>query len=443
MDVQNTQVQESIDDIADLISGMKIQTEVEKCEVEEIEDRDTTPTPQVDLGDLQQNESNPEPILRLASAEKTREIPQIENSVKTIEPEKSENLVEITAQKETNSEEIDEKSQEIPEIENSAKTQEVEKSVKMVPQNEAHVPEKSEIEKSEPENSVKSQEIETIQKMEIPDEPAEKLINLSIEQNPDFGDCQPELKSLEKLGKILTPVQKLKNAEKIQSGTPSDIEKIKLENPKTPVKNDEELNRDSEVVETIKKHLFESPIITKVKDTEDDAKAADFNVNSEVSNSGKTQEIEEFLLLENSVKSEEIENTGKSGKPEKVEEPEPKEKTREIEEFLSLESSVKSEPEKIEESEKPEKAQEIEKSVKAENPEKIEELENFVKSTPQMESNLTENPQNSENSGKIEEPEKSENSGKPTARFSYPFLDGCQWPTESPQENVVCCLDNH
>ena len=23
------------------------------------------------------------------------------------------------------------------------------------------------------------------------------------------------------------------------------------------------------------------------------------------------------------------------------------------------------------------------------------------------------------------------------------FLDGCQWPTESPQENVVCCLDNH
>merc|ERR1712029_707628 len=79
----------------------------------------------------------------------------------------------------------------------------------------------------------------------------------------------------EKLGKILTPVQKLKNAEKI-NGTPTDIEKIKLEKPMTPVKNEEdgEQARDQEVVETIKKHLFDSPCNPTVK-TEEDIEKAD------------------------------------------------------------------------------------------------------------------------------------------------------------------------
>ena len=118
VDVQDVQVQGSIDDIADLISGMKIQAENN----DEEEDRDTTPTP----------------------------TPQVDEEDKT-----------------------------------------------------------------------------------------NNLLDISEVKNPPEAQPVEEFRSLEKLGKILTPVQKLKNAEKI-NGTPTDIEKIKLEKPTTPVKNEED-----------------------------------------------------------------------------------------------------------------------------------------------------------------------------------------------------------
>ena len=68
---------------------------------------------------------------------------------------------------------------------------------------------------------------------------ANNLLDISEIKNPPEAQPVEEFRSLEKLGKILTPAQKLKNAEKI-NGTPTDIEKIKLEKPTTPVKNEED-----------------------------------------------------------------------------------------------------------------------------------------------------------------------------------------------------------
>ena len=79
VDVQDVQVQGSIDDIADLISGMKIQAEINDEEA----DRDTTPTPQVDeedkannLLDISEIENPPEaqPVEEFKSLEKLGKI---------------------------------------------------------------------------------------------------------------------------------------------------------------------------------------------------------------------------------------------------------------------------------------------------------------------------------------------------------------------------------
>ena len=95
MDVQDVQVQESIDDIEDLISGMKIQAENEV-------DRDTTPTPQVDE-DVEDKanilESPDKPVENILESENIHEI---ETSVKIEELEKnpeSENSVKISTKK--------------------------------------------------------------------------------------------------------------------------------------------------------------------------------------------------------------------------------------------------------------------------------------------------------------------------------------------------------
>ena len=75
---------------------------------------------------------------------------------------------------------------------------------------------------------------------------------------------------------IGTPVQAFLKREKIglsESGTPADVERIKTgsEPPVPPAKNDEneDVKRDAEVVDNIKKHLFDSPIVVKVQDDQD------------------------------------------------------------------------------------------------------------------------------------------------------------------------------
>ena len=94
MDVQDVQVQESIDDIADLISGMKIQAE-NNDEV----DRDTTPTPQVDE-DVEDKanilESPDKPVENILESENIHEI---ETSVKIEELENK--LEELKKENET------------------------------------------------------------------------------------------------------------------------------------------------------------------------------------------------------------------------------------------------------------------------------------------------------------------------------------------------------
>ena len=300
MDVQDVQVQESIDDIADLISGMKIQAE-NNDEV----DRDTTPTPQVDE-DVEDKanilESPDKPVENILESENIHEIetsvkieeleknPESENSVKIDEirvnkdSEDSEKIAENEKSGESENCQKSEESEKIHEIESSVKIEELENEEIQ----ETEKSEKSEIIREidetekivktdvaiEEEKFVKIEEPEIIPEIESfenqndtfeipittkptdlkPSEPFENLVNISIEhpkikeekilldtseiENPPQAQPVEEFKSLEKLGKILTPVQKLKNAEKI-NGTPTDIEKIKLEKPSTPVKNEE------------------------------------------------------------------------------------------------------------------------------------------------------------------------------------------------------------
>ena len=297
MDVQDVQVQESIDDIADLISGMKIQAEND----DEV-DRDTTPTPQVEEDvEAKENilESPDKHVENILESENIHEIetsvkieeleknPESENSVKIDEirvnkdSEDSEKIAEIEKSGESENCQKSEEPEKIHEIESSVKIEELENEEIQESENTEIIREIGETEKIvktdvciEEEKFVKIEEPEIVPEIETfesqndtfeipiatkptdlkPSEPFENLVNISVEQtkieeeknlldtseieNPPQAQPVEEFRSLEKLGKILTPVQKLKNAEKI-NGTPTDIEKIKMEKPTTPVKNEE------------------------------------------------------------------------------------------------------------------------------------------------------------------------------------------------------------
>ena len=282
MDVQDVQVQESIDDIADLISGMKIQAEND----DEV-DRDTTPTPQVEE-DVEAKENILEsPDKHVENILESENIHESENSVKIDEirvnkdSEDSEKIAEIEKSGESENCQKSEEPEKIHEIESSVKIEELENEEIQESENTEIIREIGETEKIvktevaiEEEKFVKIEEPEIVPEIETfesqndtfeipiatkptdlkPSEPFENLVNISVEQtkieeeknlldtseieNPPQAQPVEEFRSLEKLGKILTPVQKLKNAEKI-NGTPTDIEKIKMEKPTTPVKNEE------------------------------------------------------------------------------------------------------------------------------------------------------------------------------------------------------------
>merc|ERR1711860_270492 len=136
VDVQDVQVQESIDDIADLISGMKIQAENEV-------DRDTTPTPQVDE-DVEDKanilESPDKPVENILESENIHEIKtsvKIEELEKILESENSVKIDEIRVNKDfEDSEKITEneksgESETCQKSEESEKNHEIESSVKI------------------------------------------------------------------------------------------------------------------------------------------------------------------------------------------------------------------------------------------------------------------------------------------------------------------------
>merc|ERR1712111_56084 len=150
--------------------------------------------------------------------------------------------------------------------------------------------------KIQAENNEEEEDRDTTPTPQVDDEEdkANNLLDISEIKNPPEAQPVEEFRSLEKLGKILTPVQKLKNAEKI-NGTPKHIEKIKLEKPTTPAKNEEdgEQARDQEVVETIKKHLFDSPCNPTVKAEEDIEKADEKPLENLINISVKQPKIKE------------------------------------------------------------------------------------------------------------------------------------------------------
>ena len=82
VDVQDVQVEGSIDDIADLISGMKIQAENN----DEEEDRDTTPTPQVDEEDKANNLLDISEIKNPPEAQPVEEFKSLEKLGKILTP---------------------------------------------------------------------------------------------------------------------------------------------------------------------------------------------------------------------------------------------------------------------------------------------------------------------------------------------------------------------
>ena len=82
VDVQDVQVEGSIDDIADLISGMKIQAENN----EEEEDRDTTPTPQVDEEDKANNLLDISEVKNPPEAQPVEEFRSLEKLGKILTP---------------------------------------------------------------------------------------------------------------------------------------------------------------------------------------------------------------------------------------------------------------------------------------------------------------------------------------------------------------------
>merc|ERR1711860_460289 len=165
VDVQDVQVQESIDDIADLISGMKIQAENEV-------DRDTTPTPQVDE-DVEDKanilESPDKPIENILESENIHEI---ESSVKIEELENEEI-------QETEKSEKSEIIREIDETKKIVKTDVAIEEEKFVKIEEPEII--PEIESFENQNDTFEIPITTKPTDLKPSEPFENLVNISVE----------------------------------------------------------------------------------------------------------------------------------------------------------------------------------------------------------------------------------------------------------------------